>query len=243
MRSYDNKKLLEGVQKKSVLAFIECHTGSCGSESRDVHLIYAGTDADSFAHELAVENAEMYGIYPGGLHDDEEDSDGVEYSEGIEGTAYLFHPDDLSSTHESAHQILQWLVELEAIAWKQGFSNSLIINVEEIKLVMQYDFKSFCELVEHNISGEFYISEVNGGNNTFIIVEAEKDERSSVANKERLFGKRDWNPGWTINEIITACRESRSAETSLDEMLGGDLASSEIVVIDLIEYIRELEKK
>ena len=237
MRSYDNKKLLEGVLKKSVLAFIECHTGSCGSESRGVHLIYVGTNADSFAHELALENAEMYGIYAG-EPEDEEDSDGVEYSEGIEGTAYLFHPDDLSSTHESAHQILQWLVELGAIEWKEAACSSIAINKEIISQVMEYDFKSFCELVDDNIAGDCYIYEING--ETRIISQTPATEPKE---EPRLFGKRDWNPGWTINEIITACRESRSVETSLDEMLGGDLASSEIVVIDLIEYIRELEKK
>ncbi|QYC51657.1 hypothetical protein key_166 [Erwinia phage KEY] len=104
---------------------------------------------------------------------------------------------------------------------------------------MDYDFKSFCELVEQNISGDFRISEVLG--KEYIISQTPVTEPKEE--EPRLFGKRDWNPGWTINEIITACRESRSAETSLDEMLGGDLAASEIVVIDLIEYIRELEKK
>lgn len=237
MRNYDDRKVLEGVLKQSVLAFIECHTGSCGSESREVNLIYAGTNADSFAHELAVENAEMYGIYAG-EPEDEEDSDGVEYSEGVEGTAYLFHPDDLSSTHESAHQILQWLVELEAIYWIQGITSSIVIDTALITQVMDYDFKSFCELVEQNISGDFRISEVLG--KEYIICQTPATEPKE---EPRLFGKRDWNPGWTINEIITACRESRIAETSLDEMLGGDLAASEIVVIDLIEYIRELEKK
>lgn len=236
MRYYDDRKLLEGVLKKSVLAFIECHTGSCGSESRGVHLIYVGTDADGYAHELALENAEMYGIYAG---EPEDEDDETEYSEGIEGTAYLFHPDDLGSTHESAHQILQWLVELGAIEWEEAARSSIAINKEIISQVMEYDFKSFCELVDDNITGDCYIYEINGETRVISQTPASEPRPDNV----RLFGKRDWNPGWTIDEIITACRESRSAETSLDEMLGGDLAASEIVVIDLIEYIRELEKK
>lgn len=241
MRDYDSRKLLEGVQKKSVLAFIECHTGSCGSESRGVHLIYVGTDADSFAHELALENAEMYGIYPGEEREDEEDSEGVEYSEGIEGTAYLFHPDDLGSTHESAHQILQWLRELGAVMWIEASNSSIAIDVEIIKQVMDYDFKSFCELVEDNISGNFLINEVNGGGNIYIIEPA----GSTLLKEEepRLFGKFASNQGWTIKELLEACDGSQTAETSLDDMLGGDLAASEHVVRDLIAYIQELESK
>lgn len=233
-----DRKLLEGRLKHPALVFTDCHTGSCGSESKVIHLLYAGADVDMHADELALENAEMYGIYRGEPCDEDDET---EYSEGIEGTPYLFHADDLYSTHTSAHEILGWLREVEAIHWIETANSSIVIDVEAINRVMDYDFKSFCELVEDNISGNFLINEVNGGGNIYTIEIA--GNTLFKEEEPRLFGTRDWNDGWTINELITACRESRAAETSLDEMLGGDLAASEIAMIDLIAYIRELESK
>jgi len=232
-----DRKLLEGVLQKSVLAFIECHTGSCGSEAKEVHLIYAGTNIDLFADELARENAEMYGIYRGEPEDEEDET---EYSEGIEGTPYLFHPDDLGSTHTSAHEILMWLRELKAIFWVEDYTSVIGIDREIISQVMEYDFKSFCELVADNIAGEFSIFEQGENGQTYVTGDEKVDDRRT---KEiRLFGKFASYEGWTINELITACRDAKTAETSLDDILGGDLATSENIVKDLIAYIRELEK-
>ncbi len=238
MRNYD-RKVLEGVLEHPALVFTECHTGSCGSEAHLIHLLHTGADVDEHANELALENAEMYGIYPG---EPEDEDDETEYSEGIEGTPYLFHPDDLGYTHTTAHEVLGWLVELGAIIkWIEAANSSIVIDVEVINRVMDYNFKSFCEMIEDNISGNFFISEVNGGGNVYVIEPADNIPVKKEA--PRLFGKFASYEGWSIAELIAACEESKRAESSLDEMLGGDLAASEHVVRDLIAYIQELESK
>lgn len=228
-----------------VIAFVECSTGSCGMDGKEIMLLQAGSGNDAMVWEMAKNNAESYGIYPRSEYSDDEIPEDEEdnYSDNIEGNAYLFHPDNLGETYESCHQVLKWLGEIGAIDWYEGFNSNIRIVREVISRAMEYDFESFCEMIEHNISGKFYIYEAGEGGKSFTISEAETEQRSTVINQDRLFGKRDWNKGWTINELITACSESRASETSLDEMLGGDLAASEIVVIDLIEYIRELERK
>lgn len=229
-----------------VIAFVECSTGSCGMDGKEIMLLQAGSGNDAMVWEMAKNNAESYGIYPRSEYEDDEIPEDEEdnFSDNIEGNAYLFHPDNLGESYESCHQVLEWLREIGAILWMEGFSNDLAINREIISRAMEYDFKSFCEMIEHNISGEFYIHEIGEEGKSFTIGEAETQQRSTVINKDRLFGTRNYLTGFTLKELAQAVEDSKQTELCMDELLGGgDLSTSCVVIEDLIEYIRELERK
>lgn len=74
--------------------FFTYNTGFCGSDGYEVIEFDDNvTDAllDEYAHQGALENAEMYGYYPTqcipeGYDDDQDYDGGDEYTDGIEGT-------------------------------------------------------------------------------------------------------------------------------------------------------------
>ena len=69
---------------------VHCDTGSCGTESHDFYIVpdtWTENELQDFCWQCAVENAEMYGIYPTSncSEEFEEEIEGDEYSDNIEG--------------------------------------------------------------------------------------------------------------------------------------------------------------
>lgn len=213
--------VLPDENKYPVLAFIVCHTGTCGTVSKEVQLLQAGSGNDDLFWEMAKENAESYGIYPAEEYPEEaeDDESGENYSDNIGGNGYLFHPELLSSVFETAHQILRWLQEAGAIVWHEGFSNTIIIDRDIISRTMDYDFLAFCNMISENSAGEFHISEVGG--QCAVIGKAEISDRPKA---DRLFG------GYSIKDIQKNIDDNYVVE------------KSNLIISDLLAYIRELEK-
>lgn len=67
---------------------ISVSTGFCGMDVKYYYEVpdsYTEKDIDSLAEDLALSNAEMYGIYPT-PEDESEEGDDTEYSDDIEGS-------------------------------------------------------------------------------------------------------------------------------------------------------------
>lgn len=74
--------------------FVTCHTGYCGMDSYEFVEVSADTtdeELDEMVWQMAVENAERYGIY---VIDDEYDGEDDEYSgANIEGSWQYYDPE------------------------------------------------------------------------------------------------------------------------------------------------------
>ena len=74
---------------------VHCETGTCGTESHDFYIVPDDWTEDKiyeFCWECALQNAETYGIYNRGDYLDEDDIEGDEYSDGIEGHYEVYDP-------------------------------------------------------------------------------------------------------------------------------------------------------
>ena len=68
---------------------VHCDTSICGTESHDFYIVpdtWTEDEINDFCWDCALQNAEMYGIYPTSESDDEyEEIEGDEYSDNISG--------------------------------------------------------------------------------------------------------------------------------------------------------------
>lgn len=74
---------------------IEVDTGSCGMDNIYYYEVPVNTTneaLDSLSNDLALDNAEMYGIYPFPENEEVDSEDTDSYSDGIEGSWRDFNP-------------------------------------------------------------------------------------------------------------------------------------------------------
>ncbi len=82
---------------------VHSHTGFCGMDEwrfLEVNAEDTNEDLDKLAYEIALNNAEAYGIYPSEQYaemaaeaEEEDDINGDDYSDNIEGTWYDYVPE------------------------------------------------------------------------------------------------------------------------------------------------------
>lgn len=71
--------------KHDMIVLVDCHTGYCGEGNTEECFVHAGTDLDSFAHEMAIDNASRFGS------DGYEDEGTGEWIENENVYASLYH--------------------------------------------------------------------------------------------------------------------------------------------------------
>lgn len=146
----------------SFLGHIKCHTGYCGSNSAETLVIYAGTDIDALASEMAQENAQSYSLDGKEVcsecgNDWSPDSEGScwecdsgrsewEENEAVAGYVAYWKPSNLGSCYAHIEDILNMLEELGAV--KIGGSGVVVdMPVLEQVIDLTGGFTEFCTLL------------------------------------------------------------------------------------------------